>query len=68
MLVFWLIDMSVIAYLAKVWQSPECISDLRNQYMCAPYIKRNTGGRRTTSFNAYYGALVAGALLAASEL
>jgi hypothetical protein len=68
MLVFWLIDLSLLAYLARTWQSLECTYNLRTRYMCEPYKKRGIDGRRVTTLNTYYGALVAGALLAASEL
>jgi hypothetical protein len=71
MLVFWLIDLSLIAHLAQLWQNPECTYDIRYKYMCVPYLRRddnNRGGHRRTSFSTYYAALVAGALLAASEL
>jgi hypothetical protein len=70
MLVFWLIDLALIAHLARIWQDPKCTYDLRYKYMCVPYLLRrdDVGGGRRTSFNTYYGALVAGALLAASEL
>jgi hypothetical protein len=65
---FWLIDFSLLTYLAKTWQSPECTYNLHTQNMCEPYRKRGINGRRVTSLNTFYGALVAGALLAASEL
>jgi hypothetical protein len=68
MLVFWLIDLSLLAYLAKTWQNPECPYNLRVRYMCEPFKKWVIDEKRATSLNTYYGALVAGALLAASEL
>jgi hypothetical protein len=68
MLIFWIVDLALVAQLAKVWSDPECTYDLRNEYMCAPYQKRQTTSNGTTSFETFYGALVAGAVLAAFEL
>lgn len=64
MLIFWVVDLGLSAHLAKLWQGPECTYHYQNGFTCAPYDKRDA----TTTYSTFYGALVAGAVLAAFEL
>lgn len=74
MVIFWIVDLGLVANLARIWGSASfsyysygyCYG-----YYCT-YVKRdleNLGKREeTTTYNAYYGALAAGAVFAAVEL
>ncbi|KAH7078354.1 hypothetical protein FB567DRAFT_595958 [Paraphoma chrysanthemicola] len=63
MLLFWVVDLGLLAHLARLWISPECLYKYRNGFTCAPYSKRN--GRMR--YDTFYRVLVAGAVLAACE-
>ncbi|KAF2032255.1 hypothetical protein EK21DRAFT_110198 [Setomelanomma holmii] len=63
MLLFWVVDLGLLARLAYLWQGPQCAYDYRNGFTCVPYEKRSG----TTTYGRFYGALVAGAVLAAFE-
>lgn len=68
MLIFWIVDLALVAQLAKLWSDPECTYNLDNHHMCAPYQRRQATSSRLMPFSTFYGALVAGAVLAAFEL
>ena len=68
MIIFWIVDLGLVAHLAGLWQGPDCTYDFRNGYACAPWDRRDVSARSTTTYQTYYGALVAGAVLAAFEL
>jgi hypothetical protein len=71
MLIFWIVDLGLVANLARIWHNPDCgYSYYYDSYTCY-YGKRDLSGigkRDTTTVGAYYGALVAGALFAAVQL
>jgi hypothetical protein len=68
MLIFWIVDLAIVTHLTKRWRAPGCTYDLRHENICAVGKKRSLDDNQTTPFNAFYGALVAGAVLAAFEL
>ncbi|OCL09135.1 hypothetical protein AOQ84DRAFT_439173 [Glonium stellatum] len=68
MIVFWIVQFSLVASLASLWHI-SCSYDVYYGERCT-YGKRDLGGlekRETTTYQAYYGALVAGALFGAAE-
>jgi hypothetical protein len=73
MLLFWVIDLGLVANLASIWANPICSSYYGYSYSCSYYRKRDVEirgfeKRDTTSYTAYYGALAAGAVFAAVQL
>jgi hypothetical protein len=68
MLMFWVIDLGLLAHLARIWQGPECTYEFHVGYICAPYERRDLHARQTTLYSSYYGTLLVGAILAAFEL
>jgi hypothetical protein len=68
MIIFWIVDMGLVANLAHIWASLECSYDLYYTY-CS--FKRSLPSsfekRDTTSFSAYYGALAAGAFFGSCQ-
>jgi hypothetical protein len=68
MVMFWVVDLAIVTHLAKIWRNPGCAYDLRHENVCAADEKRNQNDKQAVPFNHFYGALVAGAVLAAFEL
>ncbi|KAF2467262.1 uncharacterized protein BDR25DRAFT_345026 [Lindgomyces ingoldianus] len=70
MVIFWIVDLGVVANLAALWSSPSCgYSYYTDTYYCT-YGKRDLSlleKRDTTTYTAYRGALVAGALFGAVQ-
>ena len=70
MIVFWIVQFPLVANLASLWGSLSCgYSAFYGEY--CTYGKRDLSGfekRETTTYHAYYGALIAGALFGAAEL
>jgi hypothetical protein len=69
MLLFWIVDLGLVANLARIWSSTGCVySYTYGGYSCGygygyGYSKRD----ESTTVGAYRGALIAGALFAAIE-
>jgi hypothetical protein len=69
MLIFWVVDLGLVANLAHLWSGPQCSYSYYYGYNCSYYVKRGVlQARDETTFTAYYGALVAGAVFAAVQL
>ncbi|KAJ4286226.1 hypothetical protein N0V90_013260 [Kalmusia sp. IMI 367209] len=68
LLIFWIVDLGLVANLARMWGDGErCYYTSYYGYTC--YYKRDLGKREdTTTYAAYHGALAAGAVFAAVEL
>lgn len=69
MIVFWIVQFSLVANLASMWDVSCRYVPFYGEY--CTYGKRDLSGlekRETTTYHAYYGALVAGALFGAAEL
>jgi hypothetical protein len=71
MVIFWIVDMGLVANLARIWSGPQCsYSYWTGNYYCS-YGKRdllNFDKREETTVKAYYGALAAGAFFGAVQL
>lgn len=69
MLLFWVIDLGLVANLAQTWADPLCGYYGSYGYNCSGYTYTWTyyAKRDTTTTGSYYGALVAGSLFAALE-
>jgi len=70
MVVFWIVQFSLVANLAAIWNGPSCSYSPYYGYSCS-YYKRDLSGlqkRDSTSYGAYFGALAAGAVFGAFEL
>jgi hypothetical protein len=61
MLVFWIVNLGLVANLAQQW-NPQCSYTKESGQICSSYAKRDT------TFRTYFGALVAGAVLAGLEV
>ncbi len=61
MLVFWIVDLGLVAALAHEW-NPQCSYSAGRGKICSSFAKRDT------TFRTYLGALVAGAVLAGLEV
>ncbi|PVI06594.1 hypothetical protein DM02DRAFT_667473 [Periconia macrospinosa] len=75
MLIFWIVDLGLVADLASIWSSPSCYTSYSYFYGYSSrcYYKRALEARgalekRDTTVGAYYGALAAGAVFAAVQL
>ncbi|CAI6335869.1 unnamed protein product [Periconia digitata] len=75
MLIFWIVDLGLVANLASIWASPSCYSSYSfySGYSSSCYYKRaelETRGleKRDTTVGAYYGSLAAGAVFAGVQL
>ncbi|KAH7402573.1 hypothetical protein BKA66DRAFT_577841 [Pyrenochaeta sp. MPI-SDFR-AT-0127] len=71
MLVFWTTGLGLLSYLARIWYQPTCMYQLRREYQCATFEKRDLGtvlGRESASYIHFSRALVASAALAAGEV
>jgi len=68
LLVFWVVDLGLVANLARMWgDGQRCYySGYYSGYYC--YYKRDLAKRDDTTYGAYYGALAAGAVFAAVQL
>jgi len=62
MIIFWIVQFSLVANLAAIWASPSCSYSIYYGYYCSRYVKRDS-----TTFEAYWGALVAGSVFGAFE-
>lgn len=65
MLLFWIVDLGLVANLAHLWSSPTYCYGYYCNYNYYWYKKRDVD---YTTVQGYYGALVAGAIIAAIEL
>jgi hypothetical protein len=68
MLIFWFVDVGLIASLAKEWRQPESVSVLDSGRHCSEDRKCDLQKIDHTSPDTYSGALVAGAALAGLEV
>jgi hypothetical protein len=72
MMIFWIVDVGLVAHLAKLWEAHACTYNFRNGYECAPderFVGRNFIYQQDpASYKTFYGALVVGAVLAAFEV
>jgi hypothetical protein len=69
MIIFWIVDLGLVANLARIWGTYDDYS-YGYSYYYYPYAKRDLSHlakRDTTTYKAYYGALAAGAFFAAVE-
>jgi hypothetical protein len=68
MVIFWIVQFSLVANLAAIWSGPTCGYSYYTGYYC--YRKRGLGldKRDSTTYGAYFGALVAAAVFGAFEL
>lgn len=70
MVIFWIVDMGLVANLARIWAGPQCSYSYGYGYYCS-YGKRDLlplGKREYTTVGNYYGALCAGAFFGAVQL
>lgn len=79
MLIFWVVDLGLVANLARIWASPSCSVSYSYfyGYTSSCYYKRGEWGgglegrgleKRDTTVGMYYGALAAGAVFGAVQL
>jgi hypothetical protein len=68
MIIFWIIDLGLMANLVKLWTNPECDYDSKERYLCVPIEKRHLDGIELQAYSTYHGVFVAGAVLAGFEL
>lgn len=71
MLIFWITDLGLVAYLARLWQQPKRMDNFTHRHQHAPYKKRdshNLQRKDIRAYNTFSEALVAGAVLAAFEM
>ncbi|PSN69833.1 hypothetical protein BS50DRAFT_296990 [Corynespora cassiicola Philippines] len=69
MCLFWIVDLGLVANLARLWAGMDCSYDYWYGYYCT-YGKRDLHSiakRDTTTYKTYYGALAAGAFFAAAQ-
>ncbi|KAF2659330.1 hypothetical protein K491DRAFT_712849 [Lophiostoma macrostomum CBS 122681] len=71
MIIFWIVDMGLVANLARIWAGPECSYSYYYGYYCTYGKKRSLplsfDKRDTTTFSAYYRALAAGAFFGSCQ-
>jgi hypothetical protein len=67
-LVFWLVDLGLVASLAKGWKQPQSVSVLDIWGSCSGNGSCDLKKVDRTSADTYAGALVAGAVLAGFEV
>lgn len=71
MVIFWIVDMGLVADLARSWASPQCVYSYYWDTSYCNYGKgalANSKREETTTIGAYYGALAAGAFFGSVEL
>ncbi|KAF1841698.1 uncharacterized protein K460DRAFT_419720 [Cucurbitaria berberidis CBS 394.84] len=70
MLVFWSVDLGLLAYLANLWEHPRCAYGFEAESQCTTYARRapSLHKRITASAKMYSAALIASAVLAAFEV
>lgn len=70
MLLFWIVDLGLVANLARLWSGDGYYLSYGYAIDYSSFIKRNALAKRaeSTTYQAYYGALAAGAVFAAVEL
>jgi hypothetical protein len=68
MLIFWLVDLGLVASLAKKWKQPQFVSVIDTGSGCSGDGRCDLKKVDHTSADTYAGALVAGAVLAAFEV
>ena len=73
MVIFWIVDMGLVANLAVWWSGAGCSYDYYWGYYSCSYRKRGLDAvssmkRDTTTIEGYYGALAAGAFFGSVEL
>ncbi|KAF2738391.1 hypothetical protein EJ04DRAFT_549893 [Polyplosphaeria fusca] len=69
MIIFWLVDLGLVANLARIWGAYENFGGYSYGGYCYYYCynKRDLAKREDTTYGAYYGALAAGAFFAAVQ-
>ncbi|KAF1947303.1 hypothetical protein EJ02DRAFT_417889 [Clathrospora elynae] len=70
-LVFWIVNLGLIADLSRFWQLSKCTYTFSTGYQCTPLEEKDMKvfhERDTTSFNTYSGSLVAAAVFTAFEV
>ncbi|CAO2657330.1 Nn.00g034560.m01.CDS01 [Neocucurbitaria sp. VM-36] len=71
MLIFWSVDLGLIAYLVRQWEQPRCIYRSGTGVQCTSYGRRDPTAfikRDDASYDLHSGFLIAGAVLAALEV
>lgn len=71
MLVFWIVALGLLASLAEHWQQPRCTYSFASGYKCTSFANRGLQThhkRDTTTYTAYSGALIAGAVFSSLEV
>jgi hypothetical protein len=68
LLIFWLVNLGLIASLAKKWKQPQSVSVLNSGRHCSGDGKCDLQTIDHTSPDTYAGALVAGVILAGLEV